>query len=265
MKNHFLIKNTVYLVILFLTVMFSGFIIKKSNLSNINFNNVNEVLFLFFPLEYSKEFLYTTIENTFITLSIATISIFISTLISLPMSVFCSSNLSSSTIFKNKNKIKDLSRYFLRTNFLFFRSLPEIIVALLLVRILGLGVNAAILSIVITFTGFMTKVFIEIIDSSNSISSENLIRSGAGKFKVFFYTTLPICSKEIISYIVFRWECAIRTSLILGIVGAGGLGQQMELAIKMMDLNEVSTIVFVLIFLVYICDQISNFIRKVFV
>lgn len=264
MKNYFLARNIIYLIILILTIIFSSFIIEKSNLLNLNFNKIKEVLFLFFPLEHSKEFLYSTIKNTFITLSIATISIFISTLISLPMSVFCSNNLSSSTIFKNKNKIKDLTRYFFRTNFLFLRSFPEIIVALLLVRIFGLGTDAAILSIVITFTGFMTKVFTEIIDSSNLICSENQIKSGAGKFKVFFYTTLPVCSKEIISYIVFRWECAIRTSLILGIVGAGGLGQQMELAIKMMNLNEVSTIVLVLIFLVYICDQISNFIRKVF-
>ncbi len=264
MKNYFLIKNSLYLILLLLTIIFSSFIIDESNLSNLNFNNIKEVFFLFFPLEYSKEFLYSTIENTFITLSIATISIFISTLISLPMSIFCSNNLSTSTIFKNKNKIKDLSRYFLRTNFLFLRSLPELIVALLLVRILGLGINAAILSIVITFTGFMTKVFTEIIDSSNCIPFENLTKSGAGKFKVFFYTTLPICSKEIISYIIFRWECAIRTSLILGLVGAGGLGQQMEFAIKMMNLNEVSTIVLMLIFLVYICDQLSKFIRKVF-
>ena len=264
MKNYFFIKNILYLILLLLTIIFSSFMIEESNLLNLNFNKIKEVFFLFFPLEYSKEFLDRTIENTFTTVSIATISIFISTLIALPMSVFCSNNLSTSTIFKNKNKIKGLIRYFFRTNFLFLRSLPELIVALLLVRILGLGINAAILSIVITFTGFMTKVFIEIIDSSNCIPFENLTKSGAGKFKVFFYTTLPICSKEIISYIIFRWECAIRTSLILGIVGAGGLGQQMEFAIKMMNLNEVSTIVLVLIFLVYICDKLSNFIRKVF-
>lgn len=264
MKNYYIIKNLVFFLIFFLTITFSSYILEESNLLNLNFNKIKDLLYLFVPLEYSKDFLYRTVENTFITLSIATVSIFICLLISIPLSIICSNSLSSSIIFKNKKKIKDMSRYFLRSNLLFFRSLPELIVALLLVRIIGLGVNAAILSIVITFTGFMTKVFIEIIDSSNSISSENLIKSGVGKFKVFFYTTLPICSKEIISYIIFRWECAIRTSLILGIVGAGGLGQQMELAIKMMKLNEVSTIVLMLIVLVYICDQVSNFIRKVF-
>ena len=66
MKNYFLARNITYLIILILTIIFSSFIIEKSNFLNLNFNKIKEVLYLFFPLEHSKEFLYSTIKNTFI-------------------------------------------------------------------------------------------------------------------------------------------------------------------------------------------------------
>ena len=110
----------------------------------------------------------------------------------------------------------------------------------------------------------MSKVFVEIIDSTNPIPAENLIKNGVSRINAFIYGTLPQCSKDITSYLIFRWECAIRTSLVLGIVGAGGLGQQIEFAIKMMALHEVSSMLIALCFLVFLCDQFSSLVRKVF-
>jgi phosphonate transport system permease protein len=60
-----------------------------------------------------------------------------------------------------------------------------------------------------------------------------LLRNGAGRLQAFLYGLLPQNAAELTSYTVYRWECAIRSSAVLGFVGAGGLGQQMDTSMKM--------------------------------
>ena len=269
MKNYnsYLLKRTFFLLTIFIIILsliiftFYQFIYESED---IKLKDLVVFFLLFFPIETSKDFIVELLKNTWITISIATVSLFISTLISLPLGIVLSRTLSGSVIYKNKKNIESYSRIFLRLNLIICRTIPELIIALLLIRIIGLGVNAGVLSIVIVFTGFMSKVFVEIIDSTNPIPAENLIKNGAGRVNAFIYGTLPQCSKDITSYLIFRWECAIRTSLVLGIVGAGGLGQQIEFAIKMMALHEVSSMLIALCFLVFLCDQFSSLVRKVF-
>lgn len=265
--NNYLFKKIFFLIIIIIVFCSSiDFIFYQYSLESRNFKWKDLLLFfaLFFPIETSKDFIIELLKNTWITISIATVSLFISTLLSLPIGIFFSRALSSSVIYKKKNKMESFLRFSIRLNLLAFRTIPELIIALLFIRVIGLGVNAGVLSIVIVFTGFMSKVFIEIIDSTNPIPAENLIKNGVSRMNAFIYGTLPQCSKDLISYLIFRWECAIRTSLVLGVVGAGGLGQQMEFAVKMMALNEVSSIVLTLLVLVFLCDQFSSFVRKVF-
>jgi phosphonate transport system permease protein len=73
---------------------------------------------------------------------------------------------------------------------------------------------------------------------------------------------LPQNATELSSYTVYRWECAIRSSAVLGFVGAGGLGQQMDASMKMFNGGEVATILIVLMLLVAMADQISAWIRR---
>ncbi|MDC3091405.1 ABC transporter permease subunit, partial [Rickettsiales bacterium] len=198
-------------------------------------------------------------------ISVATLSLFLSLIIAIPISIIGCQSLSKSILFDGKiNNTSLICRYLLRSNLVFLRSLPELILAIIFIRIFGLGVTAAVFAIVFTYVGFMSKVFIEIIDSSSTHPYKNLIYNGNGKFKAFFYGILPQCSNELISYTLFRWECALRTSIILGVVGGGGIGQQLDFSIKMMALNEVSTIILSLVLLVYISDILSYWIRRVF-
>ena len=90
---------------------------------------------------------------------------------------------------------------------------------------------------------------------------ETLHASGAGKLGVTLYGLLPSALPNVISYTLYRWECAIRASSILGFVGAGGLGQQVELSMRMFQFNEVITILLVLFFLVASVDVLSGKIR----
>jgi phosphonate transport system permease protein len=73
----------------------------------------------------------------------------------------------------------------------------------------------------------------------------------------------PVALPELVSYTVYRWECAVRASVIMGFVGAGGLGQQMELSMRMLNGGEVSSMLLVFLLLVVVADAISAFLRRV--
>ena len=74
---------------------------------------------------------------------------------------------------------------------------------------------------------------------------------------------LPQSAAELTSYTVYRWECAIRSSAVLGFVGAGGLGQQMDNSMKMFQGAEVATMLIVFMLLVGLADYASAWLRKV--
>ena len=81
-------------------------------------------------------------------------------------------------------------------------------------------------------------------------ATTSLLRNGAGRIQAFFYALLPTSAAELTSYTVYRWECAIRSSAVLGFVGAGGLGQQIDSSMKMFNGAEVSTMLLVFVALV---------------
>lgn len=258
-----------FLLIIFLFIITNCLflIFSNSNLSLSKETLMNLFFFIksFFPIKYDSDFLIEITKNILTTISVATVSVFFSVIIALPISIMGCQSISKSLIFEGRIDNKSqIFRFLLRSNLVLLRSLPELVLAIIFIRIFGLGVTAAIFAIIFTYTGFISKVFIEIIDSSNRDPYRNLIYNGNGKFKAFLYGILPQCSNDLISYILFRWECALRTSIVLGVVGGGGIGQQLDFSIKMMDLNEVSTIVLSLILLVYISDILSYWIRRVF-
>jgi phosphonate transport system permease protein len=106
------------------------------------------------------------------------------------------------------------------------------------------------------------KVYAEILESGDAQVTQSLLRNGAGRLQAFFYGLLPQNAAELTSYSVYRWECAIRSSAVLGFVGAGGLGQQMDASMKMFNGSEVATMLIVFMLLVWLADATSAWLRK---
>lgn len=251
--------------VIFLKFGFS-FLIEKSNL---NFKNSYSSIFVFFsnffPLNLSKLFLLESLFSLWVTISIASIAVFFSMIISFPLAIIFANNLTySSMYYGKKTKRRLIVNFIFRTNITFLRSIPELLLAIIFVRLFGLGATSAVMSITICYIGFFTKIFIEIIESTNVSDARNLMINGITKFNLFFYSILPLCKKEIISYVLFRWECAIRTSIILGIVGAGGIGQKLDFAIKMSEFNDAGTILILLFLFVLITEKMSKFLRNIY-
>jgi phosphonate transport system permease protein len=142
------------------------------------------------------------------------------------------------------------------------RSVPELVWALVFVRVVGLGVTAGVLAIALTYGGMLGKVYSEILESGETHATETLLRNGCGRLQAFAYGLLPQNAGELMSYTVYRWECAIRSSVVLGFVGAGGLGQQLDSSMKMFAGGEVTTMLLVFFGLVALADRTSSWLRK---
>ena len=141
---------------------------------------------------------------------------------------------------------------------LFLRGIPEVVWALLLVRALGLGPAAGVLALAVTYGGMLGKVYAEILESGDTRPARALLEAGSGRLMALFYGLLPGAAQELASYTVYRWECAVRASVIMGFVGAGGLGQLMDQSMKMLNGGEVATILMIFLLLVLMADALSG-------
>ena len=228
-----------------------------------NIEVLGNFLIQFFPPNLDIDFLRIVLHATIETLAIATAGTTVAILIAIPLGLIISHSLSISRIGPGSNYLlSKFIRFVARFLMVFLRGIPEIVWALLLVRVFGLGPTAGVLAIGITYGGMLSKVYSEILESANTLPARALLVSGSGRLTAFLYGLLPGTAQELASYTVYRWECAIRASVVAGFVGAGGLGQLMDQSMKMLNGGEASTILVVFFILVLVADYVSLLIRK---
>jgi len=218
----------------------------------------------FWPPAQGPEFLRLLARATLETLAIATAGMAIALVIALPCSLLATRSLSLASLVPGAETslLGRLLRWPVRGLLIVLRSIPELVWALLFVRAVGLGPTAGVLAIAITYAGMLGKVFAEIYESVDSRPASALLLAGGSRLQVFYYGLLPNALPELLSYSVYRWECAIRASLVLGFVGAGGLGQQMELSIRMFAGGEVASMLAIFLVLVLLMDRLSRLLRS---
>jgi phosphonate transport system permease protein len=142
------------------------------------------------------------------------------------------------------------------------RSIPDVVWALMFVRVVGLGPFPGVLAIGVSYGGMLGKIYAEILESSPEGPIEALHAAGAGRLSILMYGFLPQVFPNLVSYSLYRWECAIRSAAILGLVGAGGLGQQIELSMRMFQYQETCTLLILVFLLVTGVDHLSTLIRR---
>jgi phosphonate transport system permease protein len=216
----------------------------------------------FFPPAHQTDFLWLVARETWRTVAIATAGIALALVIAWPLTLLSTRVLSVSALSGRMAALPFAARQSMRALLIVLRSIPELVWALVLVRVVGLGPTAGVLAIALTYGGMLGKVYGEILESGETPAAEALLRNGAGRLQTFFYAVLPANAAELVSYTVYRWECAIRSSVVLGFVGAGGLGQQLDTSTKMFAGGEVATMLLVFIALVALADRASAYFRK---
>jgi phosphonate transport system permease protein len=216
----------------------------------------------FFPPRIEAAFLAIILKETWRTVAIATAGIALALVIAIPLTLLSVRVLSLSALTGRMHTLPAVVRQSIRWLLIVLRSVPELIWALVFVRVVGLGPTAGVIAIALTYGGMLGKVYGEILESGDAHATTSLMRNGAGRLQSFFYGLLPQNAAELTSYTVYRWECAIRSSAVLGFVGAGGLGQQMDTSMKMFNGAEVSTMLIVFMALVWLADFASAWLRK---
>ncbi|MGM8933784.1 phosphonate ABC transporter, permease protein PhnE [Pseudomonas neustonica] len=217
----------------------------------------------FWPPDTSAEFLLMLGRATLETLAMATAGLALALLLAIPLSLIATRTLSISALFSGRpSRTGRLLRYPVRFVLIVLRSIPEIVWALLFVRAVGLGPTAGVLAIAITYSGMLGKVYAEIYESVDPQPARALLQSGSSRLAAFLYGVLPNAAQELTSYTLYRWECAVRASVIMGFVGAGGLGQMIDLSMRMFAGGEVVSILLTFLLLVLLADQISQQLRK---
>ncbi|WP_374562305.1 PhnE/PtxC family ABC transporter permease [Ideonella sp.] len=217
----------------------------------------------FLPPALSPDFLSMVARETWRTVSIATAGMTLALLIALPLTLVSTRVLSVSALRGRMAGVPFVVRQSVRWLLIALRSVPELVWALVFVRVVGLGPTAGVLAIALTYGGMLGKVYGEILESGELHATETLLRNGCGRLQAFCFGLLPQNAGELVSYTVYRWECAIRSTVVLGFVGAGGLGQQLDGAMKMFAGGEVCTMLLVFFGLVALADRTSAWLRKV--
>ena len=216
----------------------------------------------FVPPRLDLEFLALVARETWRTVAIATAGLALALLLAWPLTLLSVRTLSVTGLAGRMGALPAALRFLVRALLVVLRSVPELIWALVFVRVVGLGATAGVLAIALTYAGMLGKVYGEILESSEPHTTTSLLRNGAGRMQAFFYGLLPQNAAELTSYTVYRWECAIRSSAVLGFVGAGGLGQQIDSSMKMFNGAEVSTMLLVFVALVAGTDRLSAWLRR---
>ncbi|MDE2397751.1 MAG: ABC transporter permease [Burkholderiales bacterium] len=216
----------------------------------------------FLPPALGPDFLALTARETWRTVAMATAGLTLALLVAWPLALLSVRALSISALRGRMATLPFVVRQGLRFGLIVLRSVPELVWALLFVRVVGLGPTAGVLAIALTYGGMLGKVYAEILDSGEAHAAQALLRNGCGRMQAFWFGLLPQNASELVSYTIYRWECAIRSSVVLGFVGAGGLGQQLDSSMKMFAGGEVSTMLLVFFGLVALADRLSGWLRK---
>lgn len=186
------------------------------------------------------------------TLQMAVVGVVFGVLLSFPMALLCARNTNSHGV------IRLLAHNVVAT----LRTVPDLVWALIFVVTVGLGPLAGILTIVIDTIGFCGRFFAERIEEVDPGPGEALAATGATPAAVIFGAVVPECFPSFVATSLFSVEKAVRSAVVLGLVGAGGIGMELSASMSLFRYDQALTVILVILAVVISVEQVSSWIRK---
>jgi len=202
------------------------------------------------PPDFSN--LNNLILAMFETIEIAFLGTFIAIALSIPVGLFSARNLAPN--------------YFVfliaRIITIFFRAIPEFIIAMILVIAVGFGAIPGVLALGLHTMGFLAKFYAEDIEHVNKGPIEALKSSGASKRQIISFAIIPQIIPSFVANNLYILDRNIRMATMLGIVGAGGIGYELQSSFRMFEYQKVSAIIIIIFITIFIIDHLSSYIRS---
>ena len=209
-----------------------------------------DILDRMLPPDFSN--LKNLIQAMFETIEIAFLGTFIAIVLSIPVGLLSAKNLAPN--------------YFIflvaRIVTIFFRAIPEFIIAMILVIAVGFGAIPGVLALGLHTMGFLAKFYAEDIEHVNKGPIEALKSSGASKGQIISYAIIPQIIPSFVANNLYILDRNIRMATMLGIVGAGGIGYELQSSFRMFEYERVSAIILIIFITIFFIDHLSSFIRS---
>ena len=202
------------------------------------------------PPDFSE--LTTLLHRAAETVAMATVGMSFGAALAVPLCVLSARNTSPSAWLYYP------ARWFLNI----LRGIDSFVFALIFVAAVGLGPFAGVLGIALHAAGSIAKLWAEAIEAVEPGPIEATTMSGAGHHKVIVYAMLPDVMPALISILLYLWEFNVRASTVLGIVGAGGIGQELKNSVDLLIFDRVFAILLIILAMVTAIDQLSNWLRQ---
>jgi len=258
-------KIKIYLLI-FALIFFGSFVFINTDQFVFQFNQLSKIIeALFRPRSFNDihgnttydtwahyfEYMWNLRHVLFYTIKMCFIGTFVGSVFAIPFSLFCANNVNSN------HWMVQIARAILN----FIRTIPTLVIALIAVFFLGLGYLPGIIAISIFSFSILSKMLYEVIETIDMGPCEALESCGANKLKVIKLAIMPQIMPIIWGYVLYIFEINIRASVILGYVGAGGIGQEMQDAMELRRYDKVGAILIVLMLLVMVLQFVVGKVR----
>ena len=209
-----------------------------------------DILSRMLPPDFSNlsELIYAMFE----TIEIAFLGTFIAIVLSIPLGLFSARNLAPN--------------YFVylicKTIVIFFRAIPEFIIAMILVIAIGFGAMPGVLALGLHTMGFLAKFYAEDIEHINKGPIDALKSSGATKSQIISFGVIPQILPSFVANNLYILDRNVRMATMLGIVGAGGIGYELQSSFRMFQYERVSAIIILIFITIFVIDHLSSFVRS---
>jgi phosphonate transport system permease protein len=220
-----------------------------------------------FPPDVSADFLRTVLRAVAQTMAMALAGTLLSIAFALPLGILATATLWNRGVLVAAEvhgiafRVAAVASRVARAVSGFLRAVPDLVWALLFVAAVGLGSLAGTLALAVAYSGVLARVYADVFEHVDPQPLEALQSTGATRMQIFLRGVWPQALPHLTAYTLYSFECCVRAAAVLGFVGAGGIGYEISVSMRLFEYGQVLTLLLVFIMLLTATDAASRYLR----